>query len=64
MEALAGPANDQGAAPVEPVTPAHGTAKEPLPPEAMQHLKPGRVTRFGNGQRWTIGPDGKPKRVE
>jgi hypothetical protein len=33
------------------------------PPEALQHLKSGRVTTFGNGSRWTLHTDGKPKRV-
>lgn len=31
------------------------------PPEALQHLKPGRVTRFANGQRWGLGEDGQPR---
>lgn len=34
-----------------------------LPEEAKQHLKRGRVTRFGNGTRWTIGDDGTPTKV-
>jgi Phage P22-like portal protein len=34
-----------------------------IPPEAHQHLKPGRNTRFANGQTWTMGPDGKPTKV-
>ena len=33
------------------------------PPEALQHLKQGRNTRFANNQTWTLGPDGKPTRV-
>lgn len=72
-----GAANDQGSgqapsqgqeapsnAPDAASTPSHGTPKEPLPEEAMKHLKVGRITRFGNGQRWTVGEDGKPRRVE
>jgi hypothetical protein len=41
-----------------------GAAADPneLPPEAAQHLKEGRVTTFGNGQRWTM-KDGKPARA-
>jgi hypothetical protein len=38
-------------------------AKDEPPPEALQHLKPGRHTRFANGQTWTMGPDGKPTKV-
>lgn len=34
-----------------------------IPPEAHQHLKPGRNTRFANGQTWTMGPDGQPTKV-
>lgn len=34
-----------------------------LPPEAVQHLKQGRNTRFRNGQTWTLGQDGKPMKV-
>lgn len=34
-----------------------------LPDDARQHLRPGRITRFANGQRWTIGEDGQPKLV-
>ena len=70
MHALDKPANDGQtpaangpAAGPEEAAPSHGTAKEPLPPEAMQHLKPGVATRFGNGQVWSVGADGKPKRV-
>ena len=61
------PANDEAgagqAAPDAEPTPSYGTAKEPLPPEAMQHLKPGRATKFANGQRWTVDESGKPRRV-
>lgn len=42
-----------------------GQAAEPtLPPEALQHLRPGRVTRFGNGTRWTVDENGQPKQVK
>lgn len=61
------PANDQGqgegqgqAGEAEAGAPAEEAGP---PPEALQHLKPGRVTRFANGQRWTMGQDGKPKQV-
>lgn len=40
-----------------------GAPKVSLAPEAVKRLKPGVVTTFGNGQKWTIGPDGKPKQV-
>lgn len=33
------------------------------PPEALRHLKPGRVTTFGNGSKWTMGADGVPEKV-
>lgn len=33
------------------------------PPEALKHLREGRMTRFANGQKWTIGGDGQPRRV-
>ena len=72
MHALEQPAaNDTGGAspgqaavPAADQTPPHGTAKEPLPPEAMAHLKPGRRTRFANNQVWGVGSDGKPVRHE
>lgn len=32
------------------------------PPLAM--LKQGTITKFANGQEWTIGPDGQPKQVK
>ena len=38
--------------------------EEMIPPEATQHLKPGRHTLFGNGQIWTQGKDGIPTRVD
>lgn len=34
-----------------------------LPPQAVQSLKEGQVTTFGNGQKWTL-EGGKPKKVE
>lgn len=34
-----------------------------LPPEAVSHLQPGHVTKFRNGQSWTMGANG-PERVE
>jgi hypothetical protein len=63
-----------GTAPNAPSMPAEGPSSAPqapsqpqeagaLPPEALQHLKPGRITRFANGQRWTLGQDGKPQRA-
>lgn len=48
---------------------ASGGAPEPdadngggLPPQAAQHLAPGHVTTFGNGQKWTV-QNGQPQRV-
>jgi hypothetical protein len=46
------------ATPGAPAAPAASSA----PPLAM--LKPNTVTHFDNGQSWTIGPDGQPKRVQ
>lgn len=49
--------------------PNKDTAKAPagdplaLPQEAIQQLKEGVVTTFGNGQKWTL-EGGKPKKVE
>lgn len=34
-----------------------------LPPEAVKALQQNHETTFGNGQTWTLGPDGQPKRV-
>jgi hypothetical protein len=36
---------------------------ETIPDAARQHLKPGRHTRFANGQVWTVGKDGQPEKV-
>jgi DNA anti-recombination protein RmuC len=41
---------------------ASGAGSDTIPPEALQHLKPGKATRFANGQTWSMAPDGKPKR--
>ena len=59
-------ANDQadGATPAAQ-TPAAGQQppeEAGPPPEALQHLRRDRITRFANGQRFSLGPDGKPKR--
>jgi hypothetical protein len=35
-----------------------------LPPEAVSKLQAGKVTAFKNGQKWTLGPDGQPQRVQ
>jgi hypothetical protein len=39
-----------------------GAAAADAPPLAM--LKPNTVTTFANGQKWTVGPDGQPKKVD
>jgi hypothetical protein len=36
---------------------------ETIPDAARQHLRPGRHTLFANGEKWTIGPDGQPRKV-
>jgi hypothetical protein len=64
------PANDQGAAAQpgagggQPAEAQKGAAApdEAPPPEALRHLKPGRVTTFGNGQKWTL-QNGQPVRA-
>lgn len=35
-----------------------------LPTQAASALKQGFVTKFQNGQSWTLGPDGKPQQVK
>lgn len=35
-----------------------------LPPTAISKLRQGVNTTFGNGQIWTLGPDGQPMRVK
>jgi Phage P22-like portal protein len=42
---------------------AGGPSAPELPPAAMQHLRRGRVTGFANGQRWTMGKNGRPQKV-
>ena len=41
---------------------AGSEAEDMPPPEALKALKPGRLTRFQNGQTWTVKDD-KPMRV-
>lgn len=36
----------------------------PLPPEAVSRLQAGKVTAFKNGQKWTLGANGQPQRVQ
>jgi len=47
----------------ETAAPAEAPEPNEPPPVALQHLKQGRATTFANGQKWTLGPDGKPARV-
>lgn len=66
MDALGKGAQELGKA-VETQTAANdkeASENQEPPPEAMQHLKPGRNTRFANGTTWTMGPDGKPTRID
>lgn len=53
MQQLANPTAGAEAKPADP---------NELPPEALQHLKEGRATTFGNGQKWTMR-GGKPERA-
>ena len=66
MEALGKGAAELGKS-VEKATEAanddKGGENQEIPPEAIQHLKPGRNTRFANGSTWSMGPDGKPTKV-
>lgn len=39
------------------------TTAATIPPAAAASLKSGKVTKFGNGQSWTLGPDGQPLQV-
>ena len=52
----------QAALPAPPPQMAIAPPSPQLPPQAMQRLAEGRVTRFGNGQRWTLAR-GQPRRV-
>lgn len=45
-----------------PLVTGGGPAPADTPPLAM--LKPNTVTTFANGQKWTVGPDGQPKKVD
>lgn len=56
---LAGPAGDAAAADTKSAASA-----ATIPPAAAAALKSGKVTHFGNGQSWTLGPDGKPVQVK
>jgi Phage P22-like portal protein len=51
----------QGSAPRQDQPAA--TQPDTIPDEARQHLRAGRVTRFANGSRWTVGEDGQPRKV-
>jgi hypothetical protein len=42
---------------------AAGAGAGALPTAAAAQLQAGKITHFGNGTSWTIGPDGKPQRV-
>jgi LPS O-antigen subunit length determinant protein (WzzB/FepE family) len=35
-----------------------------LPPEAVSKLQAGKITAFKNGQKWTLGQNGQPQRVQ
>jgi hypothetical protein len=39
-----------------------GAPAADMPP--LSALKPNTITTFANGQKWTIGPDGQPKKVD
>jgi len=50
--------------PMTPQQPAPAAAPQAdPPPQVLQTLKPGVITTFGNGQKWTI-QDGKPVKVQ
>lgn len=52
-----------GSAPPPAMQPQESRQPETIPDAARQHLKPGRHTRFANGQVWTVGKDGQPEKV-
>lgn len=56
-----GTSKEQEKAPASPA-PAFKPEAGGLPPEAAAQLKPGHVTTFGNGQKWTI-ENGQPKQL-
>ena len=53
----------EGSAPPPAMQGQAAPAGDIIPDEAKKHLRPGRVTRFGNGTRWTVGQDGVPTKV-
>jgi hypothetical protein len=57
---------DTGRDPNEKAAPGQkaGEAAPQLPLAALSQLKAGTVTTFNNGQKWTLGPDGKPQQVK
>lgn len=57
------PPADAGALPPPQEQPGGQPQDQMPPPEAVQHLRPGRVTTFGNGTRWTLHTDGRPRRI-
>ena len=57
--------NPQSQAPQGQGTPGkQAAAQSQLPPEAAKSLQAGHVTTFGNGQKWTVGPNGQPQQVQ
>ena len=47
--------------------PAQGAPAAPtaaLPAVALKSLQAGHITTFGNGQKWTVGPNGQPQQVQ
>jgi hypothetical protein len=52
----------QGQVPQNAPLVTSGAPAADTPPLAM--LKPGTITTFANGQKWTVGPDGQPKKVD
>jgi hypothetical protein len=58
----AGSVQPPGTSPIVSASPAGGAATT-LPPQALQQLKEGFHTTFGNGQVWTL-QNGKPVKVQ
>lgn len=58
MDGLSEEASNQGAPANDQLAAREGS--DVPPPEAVAHLRPGRITTFANGSKWTVGPDGVP----
>ena len=58
------PAPAPAVVPPDSTPAAPGAGSTSTPPVNKLNPTPGALTRFANNQVWTLGPDGKPKRVQ